>query len=267
MIDLTDEILNDFLAEADDYYSKVNEGLEMIRAGQIALGIDSVFRPLHTIKGTAGFLEGLDPLAHFAHVTEDFMKAIQSGEVIGSPANSELLVQSLDEVFNMIEQLRSGAQELDLTGADQLEERIRRSSRAEPDQPAAPTPTPTPMPMPIALERCGETIIVRINVRRVHLPSQYKAISDLFDRLEPGDRVALDLSRVRTIGSTAWGAIWQAGEDRDLSVFGMNEACRLIFFRWNFDRHIKIYQDEDAFACGVALPAPSTETPAGAGSA
>lgn len=240
MIDHSDEILIDFLSEADDYYDKVQEGIEQIKDGMVSLGIDAVFRPIHTIKGTSGFIPGLDKLAEFAHKTEDFMKEIQSGEVKINANISDLLIRAVDEVFNMIEQIKNGVDDLDnetalevAKGIDAVGEGVTFSSD---DQGEA-----------LKIEEKNGFIIFRINMERIHLPSQFKLISEKFEGTAPDSRIVLDLTNVRTIGSTAWGAIWKAGEKNTIFAFGLSEACQTVFYRWNFNQFIKDYESEDSF--------------------
>lgn len=239
MIDLSDELLRDFLVEAEEYDDRIQEGLEMIRNGKVSLGVDTIFRPIHTIKGTAGFIDGLDKLASFSHIVEDYLKRYQAGEIVANRAAVDLLIQGVDEMFKLMEQIRKGASELDDEEARAVAEAMKTfgtDSRPE----AGPVQA-------IAVERQGSATLVRINIRRVHLPGQFKGIVDALDGLGPSENVGLDLSRVRTLGSTAWGAIWEAGQKGNLSVFGMNAACRTVFERWGFEQVIRNFASEEDF--------------------
>lgn len=237
MIDLKDEILADFLSEADDYYSTVQDGLAAVRQGRVALGVDAVLRPVHTIKGTAGFINGLKPLADYAHHVEDFLREVQSAAIPPNPRVSELLVRAVDEIFNLIEQIRFGRTELDDEEARRIAASLAeaRSGAKPPAQGSA-----------LETEQRNGRLWVKINLPRIHLPSHYQRVADFFATTNAED-IVLDLSNVRTIGSTAWGAIWRAAEKKRLTVLGMNEACRLVFFRWNFDRLIDYYPDRPSF--------------------
>ena len=135
MIDYDDEIVQDFLSRMDDLDQEVQAGLTLMKSGQLQTGIDAVLRPVHTIKGTAGFIGGLEKLQAAAHQTEDHLRKAQSGQVESTPETVDLLVRAVDVVFEMIEQTRNRPPELDDAEAQKI------LSRLEGDDDRVPSPT------------------------------------------------------------------------------------------------------------------------------
>jgi chemotaxis protein histidine kinase CheA len=254
-LDPSDEILADFLAGADDYYQVVMEGVELMHQGQISQGIDLVLRPVHTIKGTAGFIPGLEGLQSFCHRVEDLLKDLQSGRRPASAPAVQAVSRALGEIFNLLDQLRSGAAGLDCSRGEALlaeadrpapEEGLRLPRRAGNAAAEAPAGEPAAAAAVVREEREGVAWL-RVRLPRLHLPSQYGLLVRALERAGPGQELVLDLSEVRTLSSTAWGEIWQAGQARPLAVVGMSLTVQATFLAWGLDRHIRAYPDEASF--------------------
>jgi len=84
-----DDLLRDFLTESEENLAKLDNDLVALeqRPGEVAL-LNSIFRTIHTIKGTCGFI-GLSRLEGVAHAAENVLDALRSqrlavqSEVIG----------------------------------------------------------------------------------------------------------------------------------------------------------------------------------------
>jgi two-component system chemotaxis sensor kinase CheA len=102
-----------------------------------------VFRTLHTVKGTAGFL-GLPRLQAVAHAGESLLTRLRAGELVFNPDIATALLAAVDAVRRMLEAIESSGDEGSRDYADVIQEldRLRTSPSAAP---AAPTPAaPTP---------------------------------------------------------------------------------------------------------------------------
>lgn len=231
-----DDLLSEFLADIDVYYEQAAKGINLMESSDISAGIDLIFRPLHTIKGTSGFIEGLEVVSKFTHKVEDYLKRVQSNEIPSTPQIINLITRAVETVFNLLDQARSG-EKIENTVGWEILENIEKILH----------PASSVYAENIVVEDKDNIHFVRIGMARVHLPGQYLLLTETFNGLEKGKQVVLDLSRVRSIGSTAWGAILEACKKTNVSVIGMNETCRTIFYVWGFNKIIKDFKSEEDF--------------------
>lgn len=227
---------SEFLAEVDEYCEQVSNGIELIRSNQIVSGIDEILRPLHTIKGTSGFIDGLGQISKYTHKVEDYLKGIQSGKIPSTPQIINLIVRAVDTVFCLLDQARNGGIIDDSEGQNILE-KIEKTFH----------PVNSKESGKIIVENKNNIYFIRISMARIHLPGQYQLLIDAFKTLELNKEVVLDLSGVRSIGSTAWGAMWESSRKLKISIIGMNKTCKIIFFAWGFDQFINVFLSEEEF--------------------
>jgi chemotaxis protein histidine kinase CheA len=255
MIDHSDETLQDFLAGVDDFYEAAQEGLDSIRSGDVAAGIDTLLRPLHTIKGTAGFIPGLEPLKEYVHETESLLKNVQEGGGVLAPEGAGLLISAVDEVFDLCETLKQGALELDIAKGREL---LRMAADAQtPARASGPQAPSFPVHYAhdkdvgagggVRIEETDQVAILRVDMPRIHLPRHYRRLTEAADTAGDGAEVVLDLSRVRTLSSTAWGQIIELAKRRRVSVVGLNEPSRITFQVWGLEKIIKAFPSEKTF--------------------
>src|SRR5471030_2778804 len=91
-----DDLLSEFLTEANESISVLAVALEKLEQNPndpTLLG--NIFRLVHTIKGTCGFL-GLPRLESVAHAAENVLDKVRDGELTVSPAAVSLILESLD---------------------------------------------------------------------------------------------------------------------------------------------------------------------------
>ncbi|MDX2470996.1 MAG: chemotaxis protein CheA [SAR324 cluster bacterium] len=104
------EVLED--GTISDFINEVNEGLESVEESVLDLEADItredlinlVFRVMHTIKGTSGFL-GMPTIGKIAHRTEDILGEVRDKKRILGPDVFNLLFKSIDTLKNLIEQI------------------------------------------------------------------------------------------------------------------------------------------------------------------
>ena len=110
-----DDLLREFVTETNESLDVVD--VELVRFEQDpnnAKILDNIFRLVHTIKGTCGFL-GLPRLEALAHAAETLMGKFRDG----APASSEavtLILATIDRIKIILESLESDQREPD--GAD-----------------------------------------------------------------------------------------------------------------------------------------------------
>jgi two-component system chemotaxis sensor kinase CheA len=91
-----DDLLPDFLIEAHESLGELEIALVRLeKAPQDKATLSSIFRHVHTIKGTCGFL-GLSRLEHAAHAAEEVLGKYRDGIVAVTPDSITLILRALD---------------------------------------------------------------------------------------------------------------------------------------------------------------------------
>lgn len=105
------DILQEFLVESHEGLDQLDRDiLELEQHGATTELVSRVFRCIHTIKGTCGFL-GFGTLEAVAHVGENLLSRVRDGVVPISPELTTALLRLNDAVRGML-------QEIESTGAD-----------------------------------------------------------------------------------------------------------------------------------------------------
>ncbi len=101
-------ILGDFLTESNELIEKLEEDLVKLESasGDDEL-INSVFRAMHTVKGSASFL-ALNPVVAVAHVAEDVLNLSRKGEVAITEGVMTRLLESVDVLRGQLDALNAG---------------------------------------------------------------------------------------------------------------------------------------------------------------
>src|SRR3954470_8580654 len=130
-----DDLLSEFLTETSENLSVLD--VELVRLEQNPNNpelLSNIFRLVHTIKGTCGFL-GLPRLEHVAHASENVLGRIRSAELYPSPPIVSLILQSLDTIKGILAILE--ATEAEPPGDDEALIAILNAVADAPDQDAA----------------------------------------------------------------------------------------------------------------------------------
>src|SRR4029077_14165672 len=101
------EIVKDFLVESYENLDRLDRdlvGLERNPHDQEALA--GVFRTIHTIKGTCGFL-GFNKLEKVAHVGENLLTRLRDGQLTLNPELTTGLLSMVDAVREMLKEIGS----------------------------------------------------------------------------------------------------------------------------------------------------------------
>ncbi|MEO1040533.1 MAG: chemotaxis protein CheA [Pseudomonadota bacterium] len=151
-----DELIGEFLSETSESLDTIDAELVRFEADPTDRStLDNIFRLLHTIKGTCGFL-GLVRLEAVAHAGETLLGKFRDGEMVADSDAVTLVLHSLDrikEILNGLEE--TGAEPVgdDRDLIDRLEAMAMGQSAAAPAAEAAAEPTPVeaaPEPEPEA---------------------------------------------------------------------------------------------------------------------
>ncbi len=104
MIDLQDESFQMFLEEAKEHLQTTETELLSLEGQSKApdpATINTIFRAVHSIKGTAGFF-ALAPITELSHALESVLGRIRSGEIIGERDVFTLLLEGTSRLAQMI---------------------------------------------------------------------------------------------------------------------------------------------------------------------
>ena len=108
---MVDEVIQEFLLETRENLDVLdNELVAMEEVGADKRLLDSIFRSVHTIKGTCGFLE-LSKMEKVAHVGEGLLSKLRDGKL-------EVSKPIVDALLGMGDALRSMLDAVETTGQD-----------------------------------------------------------------------------------------------------------------------------------------------------
>jgi two-component system chemotaxis sensor kinase CheA len=115
-----DDLLREFLTETNDSLDTID--VELVRFEQEpnnAKILDNIFRLVHTIKGTCGFL-GLPRLEVLAHAAETLMGKFRDGMPVTGEAVS-LVLATIDRIKDILAELERSEREPDGTDVDLIQ--------------------------------------------------------------------------------------------------------------------------------------------------
>ena len=116
-----DDLLREFLTETNESLSELDG--EIVRLEQNPNDqelLSNIFRLVHTIKGTCGFL-GLPRLESVAHAGENVLGKVRDGELEVSSEVVSLVLECLDQIRNLLDVLERTEQEPEGDDKDLIE--------------------------------------------------------------------------------------------------------------------------------------------------
>lgn len=146
-LDEMQEIVNDFLVEANELVASLETNLVKLEETPKDLGLlNEIFRAAHTIKGTSGFL-GLDIITGLTHKMEDVLNKLRKEELQVNSDIMDILLESVDLLKTLHEDVAEGRKSTIDTDAVKIrlgaiaEERASTEGRV---LPSVPDPTHSP---------------------------------------------------------------------------------------------------------------------------
>ncbi|MCR1786391.1 chemotaxis protein CheA [Nocardioides carbamazepini] len=171
------EIIAEFLVESHENLDQLDRDLvELEREPGSRERLSSIFRTIHTIKGTSGFL-AFNRLEQLTHVGETLLSRLRDGEVVMTPPIAEGLLAMVDTVRALLDGIERTGRDTDPAVAVDPVVAVIDGLLAPASEPAsepAPEPVPEPAPEP-APEEPGE--------RRTVVESSVRVDVDLLDDL------------------------------------------------------------------------------------
>ncbi|SCW94550.1 hybrid sensor histidine kinase/response regulator [Ancylobacter rudongensis] len=135
-----DDLLREFLTETGESLDVADGELLKLETDPNNRDIlNSIFRLVHTIKGTCGFI-GLTRLARLAHAAETLMDEFRNGRPVKSGA-VDLILRTIDRIKLILAEIER-SDGVEPPGAD--EDLISALEAEAAQEPAAPTPPPAP---------------------------------------------------------------------------------------------------------------------------
>ena len=103
-----EDLLRDFLAEAGDLLSSVDNKLVELERNPADPGLlNEIFRGFHTIKGGAGFLEAGE-LVSLCHLSENLLDKLRKAELAAGPEILDVILAATGAVREMFGSLEKG---------------------------------------------------------------------------------------------------------------------------------------------------------------
>ena len=135
-----DDLLADFLTETNESLSDLDVALvKLERTPDDRETLSLIFRLVHTIKGTCGFL-GLPRLEHVAHAAENVLGKVRDGVLTVTPDMISLVLKAVDQIKAILAGLAATGGE---PAGDDTE--LVAALNATASGQAAPGPTPAPV--------------------------------------------------------------------------------------------------------------------------
>lgn len=126
-----DDLLSEFLTETAESLDIVDVELVRFETNPNDKDVlDKVFRLVHTVKGTCGFLD-LPRLERVAHAAETMLGRFRDGELEVTPEGVSLILESLDHIKSLLAHLETEEKEPDGSD-DELVGRLERAAAGQP---------------------------------------------------------------------------------------------------------------------------------------
>src|SRR5271166_4562160 len=177
-----DDLLREFLTETSESLDTVdNQLVKFEQEPNNAKILDNIFRLVHTIKGTCGFL-GLPRLEALAHAGETLMGKFRDGMPVRAEAVTVILssIDRIKEILGGLEATEAEPEGNDRDLIDQLEAMVVQGMAAmaagaaapAPVEAAAPAPEPAPAPAPAPAVNVTEGSLLAQTLERPLRPGE-----------------------------------------------------------------------------------------------
>jgi two-component system chemotaxis sensor kinase CheA len=232
------DIVQEFLVESHENLDQLDRDLVALEQepGSREL-LSSIFRTIHTIKGTSGFL-AFNRLERVTHVGENLLARLRDGTQVMTPETTDTLLRMVDVVRTLLTAIEeTGAEgEVDVDGVIEAVTRCIEGGSAT----AAPAPAakavPTPTPAPVLVAPVASTAAVEEEpaggeagsgqVRRSIADSSIRVDVDLLDTLMRlvGELVLTRNQMLRAVTASSDPALARTGQRLNLITSELQES-------------------------------------------
>ncbi|WP_052090870.1 chemotaxis protein CheA [Modestobacter caceresii] len=137
-----DDIVEEFLVESHENLDQLDQDLVALEQDPRSRDrLSSIFRTIHTIKGTSGFL-AFNRLEEVAHVGENLLSRLRDGALELTPTRTDALLQMVDTIRALLAAIEASGGEGSVVVADT----VATLSAVLEDTPAATAPEPETAP-------------------------------------------------------------------------------------------------------------------------
>lgn len=138
-----DDIVREFLVESYENLDQLDQDLVALEKEPGARPLlSSVFRTIHTIKGTSGFL-AFGNLEHVTHAGENLLVELRDGKRSMDQPTTDVLLAVVDRVREILRTIETGGDE----GSVAIDDVVARVEAVLATDPAAAAATPEPEPV------------------------------------------------------------------------------------------------------------------------
>ncbi|HTV59450.1 MAG TPA: Hpt domain-containing protein [Verrucomicrobiae bacterium] len=174
------EIVQEFLAESYENLDRLDRelvGLEKDPKDRNALA--SVFRTIHTIKGTCGFL-GFNKLEKVAHVGENLLTLLREGQLVLNPEITTALLSMVDAIRQMLAEIQSTGKDGEENYLELMDTltRLHKAGAKEKAGTGSPKAEATPVAEASSPARADESSPAKTKLPNLPNPKQIEALSD-----------------------------------------------------------------------------------------
>src|SRR3989304_1007710 len=111
MLDEMQELIRDFIVETDEVLEGLDQCFVKLEEVPGDLGlINEIFRAVHSIKGSAGFL-GFTRLVDVAHQSENVLNKLRQQEIQASPETIDIILESVDVLKVLMTEIKDSTGE------------------------------------------------------------------------------------------------------------------------------------------------------------
>ncbi len=133
-----DDLIKEFLVESNENLDRLDSELVKLESDPSSQELlSSIFRTIHTIKGSCGFL-GFSKLEKVAHVGESLLSRLREGKLSLTPEITSGLLAMVDAIRTMLGAVEKSEQDGDETYPELIESLTRLQSQGSDHAPAAP---------------------------------------------------------------------------------------------------------------------------------
>ena len=150
-----DEVMAEFITESRENLDDLDTALVTLEQHPDPGVIAKIFRSIHTVKGTSGFL-GLRTLESVTHIGENLLSKMRDGAMPVTEANTSALLAMVDAVRSILDRIEATGGEGDETYGPLIEE-LSRLNNGDAAFTAGPAPTPAAEPEAPAPEAAAPT--------------------------------------------------------------------------------------------------------------
>ncbi|HUK23308.1 MAG TPA: chemotaxis protein CheA [Terriglobales bacterium] len=131
-------LVQEFLVESEELLQRMDQDMVTLESTPNDTELlNRIFRALHTIKGTSGFL-GYEPVVRLSHRAEDVLNNLRKGEIQLTRRMMDALLRSRDQLGRMLADIREGGlKKYEIDGLVAELEAVQKAEAGEaPGQPA-----------------------------------------------------------------------------------------------------------------------------------